>query len=133
MWQFFSFKLFLFFLILNIVPVLFFAADFNSFNCVFVSLTLEFYNLQSLTKLLHFLEKILIPFLWIFRKLLRQTYFLFHQYLRHYIDCLLFLIVQPILFAELLLDLRITLFIYLNQLLIIYNKFWYNNKLINIQ
>ena len=133
MWQFFSFKLFLFFLILNIVPVLFFAADFNSFNCVFVSLTLEFYNLQSLTKLLHFLEKILIPFLWFFRKLLRQKYFLFHQYLRHYIDCLLFLIVQPILFAELLLDLRITLFIYLNQLLIIYNNFWYNHKLINIQ
>ena len=29
-----------FLLVLNIVPVLFFAADFDLFNCVFVSLTL---------------------------------------------------------------------------------------------
>ena len=49
---------------LNVAPVLFFAADFNLFNCVFFSLTLSLLDsLPSFMILLHFLEKILIFFL----------------------------------------------------------------------
>ena len=55
----------------NLVPVLFFAADFNLFNCVFVSSTLD--NWPPLIRELHFVEKILISFLEFFLKLLRQT------------------------------------------------------------
>ena len=44
-----------------------------------------------------------------------------------------FLIVQRILFVELLLDLHLILFVYSNQLLLIYNDFWWTHNVINIQ
>ena len=44
-----------------------------------------------------------------------------------------FLIVQRILFVELLLDLHLILFIYSNQLLLIYNDFWWTHNVVNIQ
>ena len=60
-----------FLFILNIVHVLFFAADFNLFNCVSVKLII----------LLQFFEKILILLLWFFPKLLRQIKIDHHQHL----------------------------------------------------
>ena len=58
----------------NVVPVLFFAADFNMFSSrVFISLTLAFHNLASFIRLLCFLEKILISFFCFSLKSLKQT------------------------------------------------------------
>ena len=74
MWQLFIPKFFIF--NLNIAPLVF-AADFDMFNCVFVSLPLSlFENLPPFIILLHFLQKILILFLCccFFLKLLRQTW-----------------------------------------------------------
>ena len=65
-----SWKFLMFFI--NIVRVLVFAADFNLFNCVFVSLNLAPWHLPSITILLNFLEKFLISFFSFFLKLLRQ-------------------------------------------------------------
>ena len=49
------------------------------------------------------------------------------------LDCyLVFLIVQQILFAKLLSDQNLILFLCLNQLLLIYNDFWYIHNLTNI-
>ena len=68
MWQLLIFNVFP-----NIAPFLFFAAYFNLFNFVYVSLTLSLLdNLPLLKILIHFLEKILISFLLLFLKLLRQ-------------------------------------------------------------
>ena len=44
-----------FLVIFNMAPGLYFAADFNLFNCVFVSLTYD--NLASFRRLLNFYEK----------------------------------------------------------------------------
>ena len=49
---------------LNNVPALFFAADFNFFNCLYLLVEISLLdNLTSFIILLHFLEKILISFL----------------------------------------------------------------------
>ena len=61
-----------FLVILNVVPVLYFAADFNLLSSVFASLTVE--KLPSFIRLLRVLEKTLVSFLWFFLKLLRQTW-----------------------------------------------------------
>ena len=62
-WKFFLFDL-------NIILLLFFAEDFNLFNCVFVTLTLASWELKLpfFIILCHFLEKTLIFFLWFFSK-----------------------------------------------------------------
>ena len=60
-----------FLFIFNIVHVLFFAGDFNLFNCVSVKLII----------LSQFFEKILILLLWSFPKLLRQIKIDHHQHL----------------------------------------------------
>ena len=44
-----------------------------------------------------------------------------------------FLVVQQMLFVELLLGQHLTLFVFLNQQLLTYNDFLYNHNLINIQ
>ena len=84
--------------------------------------------MPSFIILLHFLGKISISFLWFFL-ILKISIDSALSALYH----VLFLIAQQILFVELHLDQHLILFVCVNQQLLIYNDFWYNHKLINIQ
>ena len=86
------------------------------------------HNLPSFIRLLHFLEKSLVSRFWVFLKSLKQPSIMCHQHLHHQY----FLIVAQVIFVELLFDQHLILFLYLNQLLLVYNDFWCINNLINI-
>ena len=82
------------------------------------------HNLSSFIKLLHSYERILALLLWLFLKLLKQAWIFLHQHLHS----LQFLIVQQIIFAELLLNQHSVLFVDFNKLLLVNNDFWWNHN-----
>ena len=82
-----------------------------------------FHNLPSFIRLFRFLVKTLVLFLWFILKSLNQTWSFHGLYLLSYSFYLVFLIVQWIIFAELLLDQHLILLVYSNQLLLISNDF----------
>ena len=67
------------------------------------------------------------------------VFFIFSKIVKTNIDSILslslfnFLIVLQILFIEMLLDKHVIIFVYLHQLLLIYNDLLYNYDLMNIQ
>ena len=97
MWQFFILKVFL--VILNVVPILAFATDFNMLVVYMLLKLLFLHNLPTFVKLLRFLEKILVFFL------LVSVLFYQHLYHQH------FLIAQQMLSAELLSDYHLINFV----------------------
>ena len=77
---------------------------------------------------LRFVEKILISIFLIFLKLLKRTWIMCHQHLHNQY----FFIGQYILFFELLLDQNLILFVYSNQLQLVYSDFCCNYNPANI-
>ena len=90
------------------------------------------HNSSSFIKLPHSFERILVVYPWSVSKIVEKhglsticIYSIIHYHLN-------FSIIQRILFAELLSDHHVILFVNLNQLLSIYNKLWCSNNLTNI-
>ena len=113
-----------FFAICNVVQVLLFLQTRVFLIDYLLVWLLLLHNLSSFIKLLHSYERILTLFLWLFLKLLKQTWIFLHQHLHS----LQFLIVQQIIFAELLLNQHSILFVDFNKLLLVNNDFWWNHN-----
>lgn len=102
---------------------------FNLFSFVFVGFNSCFFIIHLRLWDSHFLEKILVLFLWFFWKSLKQTWIVYHRHCDHSH----FLIFQWVLYAELLLDQHLIYFVCSNQLLsIYYNDFKCNHNPTNI-